>query len=46
LASELGIDGARACKVATTAVLPRYVGIVRFRIGDDWLVDIVSDTTD
>jgi hypothetical protein len=42
----LGIGGARAAQVATTAVLPRYVGVVRFSIGDDWLADIISDTTD
>jgi hypothetical protein len=43
---RLGIDGVRKLKVATTAVLPRYVGIVRFSIDDEWLVDIVCDTTD
>lgn len=42
----LGIGAARTWKVATTAVLPRYVGIVRFSVDDNWLVDIVSDTTD
>lgn len=43
---RLGIGAARASKVAMTAVLPRYVGIVQFSIDDEWLVDIVCDTTD
>jgi hypothetical protein len=42
----LGIAANRAAQVATTAVLPRYVGVVRFSLGDHWLVDVISDTTD
>ncbi len=43
---RLGIASERSAKVATEAILPRYVGVVRFSIDDEWLIDIVSDTTD
>lgn len=42
----LPMEGARRQEAISTLVLSRYVGVLRFRTGDDWLLDIVCDATD
>jgi hypothetical protein len=44
---RLGVDDpARVAKFVSTAALPRYVGRVRFFVGDAALGDVICDTTD
>lgn len=44
LSSEL--TRARKLALVRRCRLPRYVGIIRFRAEDGWLLDVVCDTTD
>ncbi|WP_437733091.1 hypothetical protein [Sorangium sp. So ce1335] len=42
----LDIAGARVRLFVTTALLSRYVGIIRFCLGTEWFADVICDTTD
>jgi hypothetical protein len=48
LRSLLGIGLApdRAATIARSASLPRYVAVVRYRVGEEWFADVVCDTTE
>lgn len=39
-------DAGRLTGLRRTAFLSRYVGVLRFHVDDDWLLDLVLDTTD
>ncbi|MBX3245967.1 MAG: hypothetical protein KF901_02155 [Myxococcales bacterium] len=39
-------DRARLGRLRREALLSRYVGVLRFSVGSEWLVDLVIDTTD
>lgn len=39
-------DPSRVARARRTALLSRYVGVLRFFVGDAWLLDVVLDTTD
>lgn len=41
-----GADPVRTRQFVQTAVLSRYVGVVRFLIGNEWFVDAICDSTD
>lgn len=43
---NLGIEPARAAEIASSLLLSRYVGVLRFMVGDRWLLDVVCDATD
>lgn len=45
-AHALPIDADRKVALATTAMLSRYIGVVRFSVGDDWFGDVVYDGTE
>lgn len=45
-ALALPIATARKVALATTAVLSRYIGVVRFSVGDEWFCDVVYDGTE
>lgn len=40
------IEGARYVRVATTLLMSRYVGVLSWFVGDDWICDALYDTTD
>lgn len=43
---KLGMEPARAADIASSLLLSRYVGVLRFTIGAHWLIDVVCDATD
>jgi hypothetical protein len=43
---EGGLTPARAAEIARTVLLSRYVGVLRFCVDDEWLLDAVCDATD
>lgn len=30
----------------STLLLPRYIGVIRYSVGEDWFIDVLCDTTD
>jgi hypothetical protein len=46
MVGEVLRDPARLTKLRSTALLSRYVGVIRFSLPDGWLCDLVIDTTD
>lgn len=42
----LGLEPKRAHEMASSLLLSRYVGVLRFMAGDAWFADVVCDTTD
>jgi hypothetical protein len=45
-AMSAGLAKDRAATFAARAHLSRYVGIIRFHVGDEWLLDFACDTTE
>lgn len=43
---DLGLEPARAVDIASSLLLSRYVGVLRFRVAEGWLLDVVCDATD
>ena len=42
----LDLAPTRVRELATTALFSRYVGVIRFSLGEEWFADVVCDTTD
>ncbi len=42
----LGLAADRVAKLVTEILVSRYVGVLRFSAGDNWLGDVVCDSTD
>ncbi len=43
---RLPLDRGRVAALVQRLRLSRYVGVIRFRTGDDWLLDVLCDATD
>lgn len=43
---KLPLDWGRVLQICTTLALSRYVGVISWWRGDEWLLDAVYDTTD
>lgn len=43
---SLGLEPRRAYALAAGLLLSRYVGVLRFMVGDAWIADVLCDVTD